>query len=159
VLRRRGELHPRLFPWVLLESSVYAVLFGTVVNTLVQWLGLGALLAAGFGPGNALVMSMGAGLYEEVVFRLLLMGGLYRLLSLRSGPTWWAGVLSLLVSSFVFSAIHHVGSLGEAFTLSAFIFRFVAGAVLAAIYALRGLGVAVYTHAIYDVIVLVVLAN
>lgn len=159
VQRRRGKLHPRLFPWVLLESCVYASLFGTVVTTLVQWLGLGPLLAAGFGPQNALILSIGAGLYEEVVFRLLLMGGVYRLLTVRSMPRWWAGTLSLLVSSAVFSAVHHLGNLGEPFTLSAFTFRFFAGVVLASIFAFRGLGVAVYTHAVYDIIVLVFLAG
>lgn len=155
VQRRRGKLHPQLFPWVLLESSLYASLFGTVVTTLVHWLGLGSLLAAGYGPHNAIVLSVGAGLYEEVVFRLLLMGGLYRLLSMGSMPHGWAGALSLLVSSALFSAVHHLGSLGEPFTLSAFTFRFFAGVVLASIFAFRGLGVAVYTHALYDVIVLV----
>lgn len=156
VMRRRGELHPRLFPFVLLESSVYAFLFGGVVIGLIRTLGLGALLATSYSPGNALVLSIGAGLYEELVFRLFLMGGLFWLLtSVLKRPRLLSAIIALVVSSAIFSAVHHVGSLGEPFTLSAFTFRFFAGVVLAGIYYTRGLAVAVYTHAIYDVIVLV----
>ena len=68
-----------------------------------------------------------------------------------------SAALAVLLSSFVFSAVHHVGSLGEAFTVSAFTFRFFAGVLFALIYQLRGLAVVVYTHAIYDIIVLVFL--
>jgi membrane protease YdiL (CAAX protease family) len=157
VMRRRGELHPRTFPFVVLESSVYAVFFGAAVIGLIQAIGLGALLATQYSPGNALVLSIGAGLYEEIVFRLFLMGGLFWLLtSVLKRPRVLSAFVALIVSSFIFSAVHHVGSLGEPFTVSAFTFRFFAGVVLAAIYYVRGLAVAVYTHAIYDVLVLVI---
>lgn len=156
VMRKRGELHPRIFPFVLLESSVYAVFFGAAVIGLIHALGLGALLAAGYSPGNALVLSIGAGLYEELVFRLFLMGGMFWIFTSVLGRSrLLSAFVALVVSSLIFSAVHHVGNLGEAFTLSAFTFRFFAGVVLAGIYYTRGFAVAVYTHAIYDIIVLV----
>lgn len=155
-MRKRGELHPRTFPFVVLESAVYAVFFGAAVIGLIRALGLGALLAAGFSPGNALVLSIGAGLYEELVFRLFLMGGMFWIFtSVLKRPRFLSAFVALVVSSLVFSAVHHVGNMGEPFTLSAFTFRFFAGVVLAGIFYTRGLAVAVYTHAIYDVIVLV----
>ncbi len=160
VMRKRGELHPRIFPAVLVESTVYAFFFGAAVSGLIHALGLGVLLAAGFTPGNAIVLSIGAGLYEELVFRLFLMGGLFWLFTSVLGRSrTLSAIVALLVSSLVFSAVHHVGNMGEAFTISAFTFRFFAGVVLAAIYYFRGFAVAVYTHAIYDVIVLVLRAE
>ena len=81
VLRRNGELHPRLFPLMLVESTAYALLVGVVINVMLNVTGLSALLmvpmaAARDQPGliYKLVMSVGAGLYEELVFRLLLLG-------------------------------------------------------------------------------------
>lgn len=160
IARRRGRYRPGIWKWMLLESAVYAFFFGAAVTTLIRGLGLGALLASDYSPANALVLSIGAGLYEELVFRLGLMGAIYWLLAspLRRHPAVSAAV-AVVVSSLVFSGIHHVGSLGEVFTVSAFTFRFFAGMLFALIYQLRGLGVVVYTHAIYDIIILVLLGG
>ena len=160
-LRKKGQFHPRLIPWMLLESVVYALLFSQVVVVLIHLFQLDVLLAAGAQPQDKnllqkLVMSIGAGLYEELVFRVIIMGGivlaLTRVLRMRLAV---AGVIGLVVSSLIFSAVHHLGPLGEAFTLSAFTFRFFAGVVLAAIFQLRGFAIAAYTHALYDVYVMV----
>lgn len=166
VMRRRGKLHPKVFPGVLAESTLYALLFGSIVTFLIQALGLDLLLQiqgalASDSPISQMsvfdkvVLSTGAGLYEEIVFRLVLMGGLFYFATLVGLPRVVAGTIALIASSLVFSAIHHTGSLGEAFAMGPFIFRFVAGMVLAAIFALRGFAVAVYTHAIYDIFVMV----
>ena len=129
-LRKKGHMAPRLIPWMLLESCVYALLLGSVVISVISSLGLGALLAAGDKPAEMtfvtkLVMSAGAGLYEEVVFRLFLMGGMFlaatRLLGLNRIV---AATLAIVVSSVIFSAVHHIS---EPFTMSAFVFRIFAG--------------------------------
>ena len=160
-LRRRGTLRPRIWPYMMLESLVYALLFGAVVVQMMSALGMGALLATGAGGEMTLVqkfvMSFGAGLYEEIVFRLLGMGGLF--LALRKGardlPSWVAALIAVVLSSLLFSAIHHLGSLGDPFTLGTFLFRFFAGILLALIFYLRGFAIAVYTHVLYDIIVMV----
>jgi membrane protease YdiL (CAAX protease family) len=161
ILRKKGALHPRLWPIVVGESTVYAFLFGSAVSLMMRAFGLDALLAAGaeteMSPFVGLVSSIGAGLYEEIVFRLFLMGGLFavfsRVLGERVGVAAFAAVV---VSSLIFSAVHHIGSMGDPFTLGVFFYRFFAGVILAALFTLRGFAVAVYTHAIYDVLVLVV---
>lgn len=103
-----------------------------------------------------LVMSVGAGFYEEVVFRLLLMSGLYaasvRVLGVRSV---FAAILAVVTSSVIFSAVHYVGNMADAFTLGSFVYRAFAGVLLATIFQVRGFAVAVYTHAFYDILVLV----
>ena len=160
VLRKRGHVHAKLVPWILLESAVYALFFGSAVVLMMRTVGLDALLAAGsapkHGPLDAIVLSVGAGLYEELVFRLFLMGGLFWVLHKPLGAgRFAAATVAVLLSSVVFSLVHHVGPLGEPFTMGAFFYRFFAGVLLAFIFQTRGLAVAVYTHALYDVYVMV----
>jgi membrane protease YdiL (CAAX protease family) len=159
-LRKKG-MHPRLIPWMLLESTVYALLLGSVVVSIIQTIGLGGLLAAGADATKPqemsflgkLVMSAGAGLYEEIVFRLFLMGGLFLAATKILGLSRFVGaILAILASSVLFSAAHHIA---EPFTMSAFTFRVFAGVLFAVIYQWRGLAIAAYTHALYDVWVMV----
>lgn len=96
---------------------------------------------------------LGAGVYEETVFRLALLPLLYamfRLALFSSGASWLA---SLFVSSFLFSIAHHVGTPGEPFLWAVFLFRCVAGVYFGLVFIARGFGVAVGTHAAYDVLV------
>lgn len=162
-LRQREELHPRVLPLMLLESGVYALFVGVVVNVLIDVTGLSGLLAAGgSAPGliTKLVLSTGAGLYEELVFRLFLMGGLFWAAhKLGNLPRLPSALMALVVSSLIFSAVHHLGNMGEAFTMSAFVFRFFAGVVFAVIFQVRGFAIAAWTHALYDVWVMVVLGK
>ncbi len=99
------------------------------------------------------VTYVGAGIYEEVLFRLCLLPacfGLFRLLQLN---TTWAAVLAVISTSLMFAIAHHVGPTGEAFRLFPFTFRLVAGLFFAALFVLRGFGITVGTHAAYDLLV------
>jgi membrane protease YdiL (CAAX protease family) len=164
-MRRKGELHPRLLPLMIAESAVYALMVGAVVNGLIQVTGLSRLLqihlaAAEHSPGfvTKIVMSVGAGLYEEFAFRLVLMGGMFVALHRVGGQSrWLSAVVALVSSSLVFSAVHHLGNMAEPFTMGAFVFRFFAGAVFAALFQFRGFAIAAWTHALYDVWVMVFL--
>lgn len=159
-LKRTHSFDVRVWPGVIVESAVYALLFGTAIIQIMQALGMGALLAAGgagFGLVDALVLSLGAGLYEETVFRVIGVSGVLAVAS-RVFPKvslWALAGVVIVASSAVFSAIHYVGSLGDAFTLGSFMFRFIAGILLALLYYTRGFAVAVYTHALYDILVMV----
>jgi membrane protease YdiL (CAAX protease family) len=167
-LKRSGEVHPKVFPLMLAESALYAVLVGFVVNLMMNVTGLSSLLIAaplstsGDAPGliYKVVMSVGAGLYEELVFRLILMGGIFAALHRLAGMSRLVSALiAVVTSSLIFSGVHHLGSMGEAFTMSAFIFRFFAGVVFAALYQVRGFAIAAWTHALYDVWVMVFLGK
>lgn len=153
-----AQLEPRIFLAMLAESVLYALLFGGVVANIVRalmpWVNPGLRLGPELGFGRSLTLSLGAGIYEELVFRVLGMGGFYWLLrrgfSLQETPAW---ISAAFLSSLVFSLFHYVGPLGDMFRLSSFMFRFVAGMVLAALFRLRGFGIAAGTHALYDVFV------
>lgn len=181
VLRKKDRFHPRLYWAVILESTLYGVLLGFLVSTVLAKVGITPTAASDapvMGPLDNFVLSLGAGLYEELVFRLILLGGsvwLGRLIWVRiktagaapkegedkPGLSLWENVLlvggAVIITSLLFSGIHYVGSLADTFTLHSFSFRFLAGVFFAALYYARGFAVAVYTHAIYDVIVLVLL--
>jgi membrane protease YdiL (CAAX protease family) len=100
-----------------------------------------------------LITFVGAGIYEEVLFRLLLLSGLLGLLKLADLPAVLRLVLATTVSALLFAAAHHVGPNGEAFDGYVFLFRSLAGLYFALLFQLRGFGIAVGAHASYDVLV------
>jgi hypothetical protein len=157
-LARREPVQKRTFALMFVESTLYALLFGglvaSIVHALMPWVNTGLQIGPPIGVGRSLTLSLGAGLYEELVFRVLGMGGLYWLLrrgfSVGETP---AALGAATLSSLIFSLFHYLGPLGDTFRLSSFFFRFVAGMVLAAIYRTRGFGIAAGTHALYDICV------
>lgn len=137
---------------LLTESLLYAVLLGPLVG----WMLGGWALSAPAGPRDAgaaagILASVGAGLYEEVLFRFGLMGGLYAVLQTVTGRAR-ALVFSLVVSALVFAAYHHVGPGADPPEPWIVGYRFLAGILLGALFAWRGLAVVVYAHAFYDVL-------
>jgi membrane protease YdiL (CAAX protease family) len=160
-LRRRQPFNPGVFLPVLLESTVWALTMGSViVLVMTKLLGFSPRLAAGIhGQGvlTRLVMSLGAGVYEETVFRLGMLSGLALLFHRAFGMPRWGSILgAFILSSALFSAVHHVPPYGDPFAVEPFTFRFLAGLFFGALYKWRGFAVAVYTHAFYDIFVLVV---
>lgn len=155
-VRRRTASHPlkRFLP-MLAESTIYALTLGSlIVFVMRKLLGIEPSLATG-GLDNVL-LSFGAGVHEELVFRLGACAGgaaLLRLLGLRHTV---AVVIAFLVSSALFSAAHHIGPMGEPWAFPVFIYRTIAGLIFATIFYYRSLGHAAYTHALYDVWVLVI---
>ena len=112
-------------------------------------------LAAGVGEGvfARLIAFCGAGLYEEVLFRLMLLPVLVWMLArLGAGPLS-AAVWGVVVSSLLFSLAHYVGPLGDAFSPYSFTFRFLAGVFFAVLFTVRGFGIAAGSHAAYDMLV------
>jgi hypothetical protein len=96
---------------------------------------------------------LGAGVYEEALFRLLLVPLVFSLLRLLQAPAVLASTLAVTASALLFSLAHHAGTPGEAFTWFAFVFRWAAGVYFAWVFVLRGFGVAVGTHTAYDILV------
>jgi hypothetical protein len=120
------------------------------------------LMNAAHGAGGLaveLVTGIGAGIYEELVFRLILISLLMLIFQDFMGVSRRSSIiLSVAISAVLFSAHHHIffinGSLkiGEAFVFSTFVFRILAGVYFAAIFAIRGFAIAVGTHAFYDIL-------
>ena len=99
-----------------------------------------------------------AGLYEELVFRVLLVTAIAFAVRTwgRTGPRGALGV-AVVGSALLFSLAHYrpFNPAGETFAVVSFAYRFVAGLAFSALYAGRGFGIAAWTHALYDVWVVV----
>ena len=144
-------LRARYFAWMVGESAVYAVVVALTVSTLV-----GMLFMAAPAVGDLwtrLALSIGAGVYEELVFRVLLVGGLYGLFRYLFEQSVVAYPLAAVLGAAIFSFVHYIGPFGDVFTLASFAFRFLFGLALNGLFLWRGFGVAAWTHALYDVMV------
>jgi CAAX prenyl protease-like protein len=160
--RRSGPIEARVFLGMAVESVLYALVFGLVTGTLTGLLlrRLGtAALAAGAGAAQEriglttqLMISLGAGIYEELLFRVLLVGVLAGVARRLFGwRPWAAGIFATVVGALIFSAFHYVGPYGDRLELGSFTFRTIAGVLFSGLYLLRGFGITAWTHALYDV--------
>jgi membrane protease YdiL (CAAX protease family) len=157
--RRQDRPAELLSVWVgmLAESGLWAlVLWGLswgLRRLIADWnlpLSSHAILDPFWGQ---ILCFLGAGLYEETLFRLLifsLLAWLFRHSEL--GPRT-ATALAALASALLFAAAHNLGPRGEEFQGAVFLFRSLAGLYFAALFAYRGFGIAVGTHAGYDILV------
>ncbi|MDB5297318.1 MAG: Abortive infection protein [Phycisphaerales bacterium] len=131
--------------------AVPLVVLGWVSSRYVQ-------LAAG-DHVSLIAKCLGAGIYEELVFRLLGVTVLTVILKDVAGlPNPVAVACSLLGSAVLFSSYHYL-SPGEQFRPTTFLFRAAAGGYFGLLYALRGFGVTAGSHAAYDLIVVTCLAT
>jgi membrane protease YdiL (CAAX protease family) len=96
---------------------------------------------------------VGAGIYEEVIFRLALFGILSSVLTTAQIPKRTAILLAAVTSAVLFAIAHHIGAHGEPVDGFNFLFRVLAGLYFTALYQFRGFGIAVGAHACYDVLV------
>jgi membrane protease YdiL (CAAX protease family) len=148
--------YPRTYLGMAAESVAMAVpllIIGFVVVRYLEQLHLGGGASAALGgKGGLLVLSIGAGIYEELVFRLVAFTFLSFLLrDLFQLPNLLSGLLIVLGSAVAFSAYHYLGA--EQFDLPTFAFRTVAGVYFGGMFLARGFGVTAGSHAAYDVLV------
>lgn len=164
--KSRDRLRPRFFLYMLGESALLGLLLGIVVGTITARLlgGIGALAtqAGGvtsldqMGVGTRLMLALGAGLYEELLFRVLLVGGLAMGLRWLTGASrLQTGIIAAVVGALIFSAFHYIGEYGDPLEVASFTYRAIAGLVFSGMYLLRGFGITAWTHALYDVYVMV----
>jgi hypothetical protein len=154
----------RWSPGTILAMATESVLLAVALIGLSRMVDLGfdrlegqALLATTPAPARhpaaAVIGYLGAGVYEEAIFRLALIPLLYSALRLLQAPRVLATTLAVTGSALLFSMAHHAGGPGESFTWFAFIFRWLAGVYFAWVFVARGFGIAVGTHAAYDIFV------
>ncbi|MFG0330236.1 MAG: CPBP family intramembrane glutamic endopeptidase [Phycisphaerales bacterium] len=170
--RHRWELHLGVPALMLLEAAALALPL-IVIDQLLRRLdafdgGLAAATAL-LGPSGIpqitelswqarVTLSVGAGLYEELVFRMALMAAVHALLVDLLGISNRRGaVVSILVSALAFTAYHDLTTAAGGFDLPRALFLFVAGLYFAFVYATRGFGVVVGAHVVYDILATVAL--
>tara|TARA_B100000131_G_C17835335_1_gene499541 strand:- start:157 stop:477 length:321 start_codon:yes stop_codon:yes gene_type:complete len=98
---------------------------------------------------------LGAGIWEEILFRYLLLTILIAFLN-RVTNKYTSIIISIIISSLIFSMFHYIGSSGDVFTIYTFIVRFVGGIYLSIIYLYRGLGISMISHIVYDFVLVTI---
>ncbi|MDZ7261582.1 MAG: CPBP family intramembrane metalloprotease [candidate division KSB1 bacterium] len=160
--RQQKTLHirvrPLFFVFMFLESLFYAAFLGMAVagltNVVISRLSL-------MQPNleldllSKIMLALGAGVYEELFFRVLIISVLYLLMTKVMGINRIVSyIVAALIASVLFSAFHYIGPLGDTFEFYTFIFRFLAGLIFSILYILRGFGIVAYTHALYDLLLI-----
>jgi CAAX prenyl protease-like protein len=160
VRANQRDLRPGVFLLMLLEAVGLAFVFGAVVSLITSQIvhataSLRPQQLAQSPLGTRVMLSLGAGLYEELLFRVLLVGSLAwagrRVLGFRPVV---AGLWAALIGAVVFSLFHYIGPYGDRLELYSFVFRTIAGLVLSALFLVRGFGITAWTHALYDLLLL-----
>ncbi len=150
-------IQPVYYPYAIFESLTYALILGSMVNLMsrgfvinIKFLGQ---VSNDWSIATKMALALGAGIYEELLFRFFLLSALLFVFqhTLVNTKPIVRQLLALVISAALFSAYHFLDTgVREAMTMSAFFFRFYAGLILGVIFLGRGLGVAAYTHAFYD---------
>ena len=148
------QVRGRFFLYMILESTIYAIVIAMLISGFLGWVfnmdanaGIASLTKF-----QLLALSIGAGLYEELIFRVLLVNGLLIIFGWMGFQKGWKHASAMILAALMFSAVHYFGSYGDMFTLSSFTFRFLFGLALNGLLIYRGFGIAAWTHSMYDVI-------
>lgn len=159
-----------IFGGMAVEGLVYGALLGTVAGLMATTMPMERMAGDAsitIQPADAplalqemkfrvqeLGLAIGAGIFEELVFRGFLCFGLFMIVRhVLGADRLTAGLLAVVVSAYIFSDYHHWGITGEVYDAHVFAFRFHAGVILGVIFLTRGLGIAAFAHGFYDVLV------
>src|SRR5699024_1091937 len=133
--RKLHTLKARYFFYMLGEAICYAFILALSLGSIISLL-FHIVTPDGIVQLSTLqkvALSLGAGLYEELFFRVMLVSGLvyvFRCFTRKKTAFIWAVVTAALI----FSAVHYVGPIGDNFTASSFLFRFLFGVALNILY-------------------------
>ena len=161
VTRRRWQCRTEVLSGMVCESltlGVCVVVFAVVFSKMGDH-GLSATPStAAVVDGNRvphLLSFVGAGIYEELLFRLILLSGMIRFCRHCGTDRRSAVTLATIASSLLFAAAHYrlFFGVGVAFSWNSFFFRLGAGTLFASLFLQRGFGIVVGTHAVYDILV------
>ena len=154
--RARWTINSRIVLGMWVESLVLGVMLllaARLLALLFFWTKVPFQASLSMGNLPTICGYFGAGIYEELLFRLMLLPAIIGLL------TWWgcrkrtAAGWAVICSSLLFSLAHYniFTGVGDDFHLYSFIFRTLAGIFFAILFLKRGFGIAAGTHAMYDI--------
>jgi membrane protease YdiL (CAAX protease family) len=136
---------------------------GTAWDSMAAWSGGAVAAGTAAGPESLgllgkVSLAIGAGIYEELIFRMALISLLHTLFvdAMRMGERWGIGI-AIAVSAALFAAYHPLGAADGGIDWSRATFFAGAGAYFGVLYILRGFGIAVGAHAAYDLLAVAVL--
>ncbi len=149
----------RVAPATLFGMAVECSLLSCILWVLLRWQGSLWQMPSPEQIGACpdwlvrMISYLGAGLYEELLFRLILLPAGLGLLRVCGLGLWQSFLLAALSTSAVFALAHHLGPSGEPWNLATFGVRWLAGMFFCGLFWFRGFGIAAGTHAGYDILV------
>jgi len=158
----------RLSGGILSGMTVECILLALCLRLLLQLQGSVLLALAGpidcachradlglnvSGTVGGLVGFLGAGIYEELLFRLMLLSGALWAMRRAGAAPMASMAFAVLLTSLLFAAAHYIPPHGESLHWFSFLFRFLAGLFFSVLFVYRGFGIAAGTHAAYDILV------
>ena len=135
----------------LLLMIVEGIFFGTILFVCLSEFFY--IFSIGYAKSEALpnlYLAIGAGIFEELIFRLFPLGIIYFFIIKIFPKPYFVCILLTIFSSFFFSIFHYIGFYGEPFLWSTFFIRFLGAIYLCVIFSLRGFGICVISHIIYN---------
>ena len=149
---KKGRLNFNFLLFMLAESLLWS--FGFIIIMSISEKLILSIFNRNIIPGQ-FYLAIGAGIWEELLFRV---GAIGLCLSLLTKIIGYGGLLSALIATLIaailFSLFHYLGSFGDIFTYRSFYLRTLAGVYLGSLYLFRGLGITVYTHIFYDMAII-----
>ncbi|MDP7557846.1 MAG: CPBP family intramembrane metalloprotease [Candidatus Marinimicrobia bacterium] len=117
-----------------------------------------------FPSGRSLIQQMtlavGAGLYEEFLFRVVAIFLLVTIIgAILKWERRWCTFAAVIISALLFASFHYIGDFGETFILRTFLLRAFAGLFLGTVYVFRGFGITALAHMSYDFIVVSIITT
>lgn len=148
IARKDGwNIRPAIYVGMGLESLILTAPLVAIGMALPQHLPLWSIDRP---ASELLVLACGAGVYEELVFRLVGMTLLSLLLAdILRIPSRAATTITVILSAAAFALYHYLGH--EAFQWRSMVFRTIAGVYFSLLFVTRGFGVTVGTHTAYDI--------
>ncbi len=161
--KKRIRIRAGYFPLMLVESACYSVILSIIVSRMVTEIFsvsaiAPALSAQGISAldsyGLKIALSLGAGIYEELLFRVLLVSVFFLgFNALLPGKRKTVYFVAAIFAALIFSGVHYIGPYGDTLTAASFVYRFLFGLALNAVFIVRGFAIAAWSHALYDIMV------
>ncbi len=149
-------------PWIV-DLSVVGRMFGESAALAIPLLVFAAVIErmapaaqvedfASLSLGARIAVSIGAGLYEELVFRMGLIALVTAIcMDLLKMTTRVSLISAIAVSSLAFAIYHPTRGLDGAVEWGRFLFFLAGGVYFAVLYVVRGFGIAAAAHALFDI--------
>ncbi|PQO44843.1 hypothetical protein C5Y93_17265 [Blastopirellula marina] len=159
LMRYPWQFKPTNLPLMAAESMVLGLLLLCLAHFQASVMKMEVVAASTTGHVDTttrhVIAYFGAGIYEELLFRLMLIPALIVFIQGFAFPKIAATFAAMMISSLIFAAAHYNFFVagGDSIDGYTFLFRLSAGLIFASIFALRGFGIAAGSHAMYDVLV------
>ena len=169
-----GRIRSLELPWrggatlIFAEALCWAVMLGPLLSFLRSVIDVELLPLLVTGGGESLSVhaklsiAAGAGLYEELVFRVVLLGGFAMLLRAFFLNFFSDAIarkvgfaIALFTSAILFAAAHGMMGDKSAFETGPLVYRSLAGIAFGLLFWFRGLAICAYAHFAYDAILLI----